>query len=162
MREFQVTDADRARFESFVYPEPNSGCFLFTAVPSALYGRFKVRASSGAWVAMPGSRFAWMAAGRHIPGGLYLCHKCDTPCCVNIDHLFLGTSAENNQDRDRKGRTGRGRMRLPVGVERIPSGRYRARICDNHERRPRHLGVFDSVAEAEAAWKAARFAWRGY
>jgi hypothetical protein len=40
-----------------------------------------------------------------VPAEMCVCHKCDTPLCVNPNHLFLGTYADNNSDRTRKGRT---------------------------------------------------------
>jgi HNH endonuclease len=49
-------------------------------------------------------RVAWMLANGEIPDGLCVLHRCDNPPCVNVDHLFLGTHADNVADKMAKGR----------------------------------------------------------
>lgn len=49
-------------------------------------------------------RIAYILQRGPIPHGLHVLHRCDNPPCCNPDHLFLGTPAANNADRDAKGR----------------------------------------------------------
>ena len=39
-----------------------------------------------------------------IPKGSVVRHTCDNPCCVNPNHLLLGTQADNIQDALKRGR----------------------------------------------------------
>lgn len=98
----------RERLLEKTQPEPNSGCLLWLAkVSRDGYGVMKV---SGHYVGA--HRIAWRLEFG-TTNGLCVLHKCDTRCCVNVDHLFLGTQKTNTQDCIVKGRFGYNTLTKP-------------------------------------------------
>lgn len=74
-------------------------CWLWQAATDQRYGTFwdgekRVKAH----------RYSWQITNGEIPLDLLVLHSCDTPLCVNPNHLRVGTHAENNRDTITRGR----------------------------------------------------------
>lgn len=79
------------------------GCWLWKARQKKGYGLMYVQ---GKMVAA--HRLSYELHVGKIPDGLLVCHKCDNPICVNPEHLFVGSDADNSDDKLSKGRQAKG------------------------------------------------------
>lgn len=83
------------------YTVNSNGCWIWTgSFFKDGYGQMKRNGKN-----LKAHRVFFEAHKGPIPEGLCVLHKCDTPACVNPEHLWAGTNLQNIQDRDRKNRT---------------------------------------------------------
>lgn len=79
-----------------------NGCWLWNAsTHKDGYGWF---GPGGRGRVMLAHRWSYQYFSGEIPEGMYVLHTCDEPSCVNPQHLFLGTQADNVRDCAGKGR----------------------------------------------------------
>lgn len=122
-------------FEKSVYPEPNTGCWIWGASLSRGYGLL-----SSPEIIIRAHRFSYLHFKGPIPEGLHVCHSCDNKWCVNPDHLWIGTKLENEQDKKAKNRhKPRFRMRCRNGHPfednlYVHNGKNKCRACENERK----------------------------
>lgn len=142
----------RAFIEEGSIPEPNTGCWLWLGRAQKGYGYVSRDGKN-----LRAHRLSFEAYKGAIPDGYYVCHKCDTPACVNPDHLFLGTPGDNMRDMSRKGRgtyppgeaNGRSKLTAAQVVAIRADNRTQQAIADEH-------GVARSVISEIRSGKAWR------
>ena len=77
-------------------------CWLWTgALNSRGYGAFGVNGKS-----VSAHRYSYETYVGPIPEGMVVCHSCDIRNCVNPQHLWVGSTADNNKDMFQKERNG--------------------------------------------------------
>ena len=83
---------------------PFAGCWIWMgSTDRDGYGRMVGSSHGVHWF-----EFAHRASYRTfvgpIPLGKHICHHCDTPCCINPHHLYVGDPATNSADMKNRGR----------------------------------------------------------
>lgn len=102
-----------------------SGCLLWTAyVDEWGYGRLSwegkiIGAHQAAWIVHRGP----------IPEGAQVLHHCDTPPCIEIEHLYLGSNERNTHDKVMRGRS-RTKITPCIAFQIIADPRSAAIVAD--------------------------------
>ena len=148
------------RIDSQSMPVPEAGCWIWMG---GIGGNGYGKGWSPSWrPAIEAHRLAFLAYVGAIPNGKHVCHKCDTPLCVNPDHLFLGTHLENMRDMARKGRhpTVKAKPRDPTLCKRghlltgnnlyLGGGERRCKACNRIACRKYYANKSRGCVEVEA------------
>lgn len=145
-----------AHIEQNTVPLPWSGCSIWMgAITAGGYARsVMAQRLHGTTIV---HRAVYQALHGPVEAGMYVCHRCDTPSCVNPDHLFLGTPSDNAIDRARKGRSAprKGRLNGRAKLNEDDVIRVRARLAQGILQR-------DIAAEINASPSQVSHISRGY
>lgn len=109
-----LDEATIRRYWKMVVVRGADDCWEWVGAKSVGYGRFKVEGRL-----VQATHVALNLDGRPIESGLFACHHCDNPKCVNPKHLFIGTRSDNMMDCSRKGRLASPRLDSIVSGEKV-------------------------------------------
>lgn len=126
--------ADRERFWANVSKRPHpKGCWECQKTTTYGYGRTYIDR-----ISIQAHRFSYFIHHGTLYENLMVCHGCNNKPCVNPDHLFLGTMADNVTDAVHQGRHAEAnKTHCPNGHEYTPENTYskadgtsrRCKIC---------------------------------
>lgn len=86
---------------AITYFKNDKGCHICTSHRRGNSGYPRIRVDKKLMLM---HRYIYEKYNGAISRGHCVCHRCDNPLCINPEHLFVGTIADNNRDMQLKGR----------------------------------------------------------
>lgn len=146
----------KTRFESHVFPEPNTGCWLFDSKirnDEKSYGVFRIKTKN-----VLAHRVSYELYKGNIPKNMFILHSCDNRCCVNPDHLYTGTHKDNMEDMVSKVRQARGEKCKACKLNESKVREIR-KLYDSKEYTTRELGKMFGVYSTNISLIGRRKGW---
>lgn len=97
-------------------------------------------------------RVAYQSFIGEIPDGAHVLHACDNRACVNPEHLFAGSHADNMQDMAKKGRAAWAKNKMPTEVRQKIAITKKVNAKPNSEAQKRAAS-----ATLKALWETKEF-----
>lgn len=100
-----------------------------------------------------------LSLNRNLSSDEFVCHSCDTPNCVSINHLFIGTHLDNMKDRDLKGRTvkGDGHYKAKLTLEQVQEIKQ---LKNNTKMTQKDLSIKFKVTKSTISWILNNRSWQ--
>lgn len=95
--------ADLSHFVLRKHERLETPCRIWQGYTNGNYGTLYVAGKT-----LYAHRLAYETTYGPIPIGMCVCHECDEMLCINPEHLFIGTQADNMADKVSKGRQVKG------------------------------------------------------
>lgn len=123
------------------HPNPTTGCLEWRTHlggSKRAYGRVVMGNRKTGRYYRYAHRLVWESIHGPLGRGQCVLHRCDNPCCVNPEHLFVGSQADNMRDMAAKGRGG-----APRGAEHLSAkmSEAQARYVLGSDRPPTELAA---------------------
>ncbi len=92
---------------------PTESCWNWKGAMQRNYGTLHIQCNKERYQERA-HRYSYRLHNGEIPAGMFVCHRCDNPKCVNPHHLFLGTTQDNMDDMVAKRRSSRGEKHIKL------------------------------------------------